>query len=75
MATEWSRRSCVGALGVGAASLAAGAAATEEDNGSDKAKSALKIVGGACSPRAGKTPAADEHVDQVAAAARSRLAV
>ncbi len=57
MASEVSRRRFVSTLGVGATSLAAAAAIAAEVAQPEKEKSVLKIIGVACSPRAGKTTA------------------
>jgi multimeric flavodoxin WrbA len=57
MTTDVSRRHFVGTMGWGAASLAAGAALAADATQSAPADSVLKIVGIACSLRAGKTTA------------------
>ena len=57
MATDVSRRRFVSTLGAGAASLAAGAALAAEAAPTGPAESVLKIIGVACSLRAGKTTA------------------
>jgi multimeric flavodoxin WrbA len=57
MTTDVTRRRFVSTLGVGAASLAAGAALTAGAASAEQSSSVLKIIGVACSMRAGKTTA------------------